>query len=63
MLGTIESHVLKEMGETVLVILLEDSTYGLRDMELGTLLRLLIVADVVGQSVVQMPHAYVLVNR
>ena len=46
-----------------LVAIFEDSTYGLRDMELGTLLRLLIVADVIGQSVVQMTYAHVLVNR
>ena len=40
------------MGETILMVLLKDSTYGLRDMKLRALLGLLIMTDVVRQSVV-----------
>ena len=62
MLRTVECHVLQEVRETVLVVLLEDSAYGLGDMELATLLGILVVADVVSQSVVQMSYAYCGIN-
>ena len=52
MLRTIERHVLQEVRQTVLMILFEDSTYRLRDVELAALFGLLVVTDVVRQSVV-----------
>ena len=51
MLRTIEGHVLQEVRQTVLMVLFEDSTYTLRNMELATLFGLLIMTDVIGQSV------------
>ena len=53
MLRSVECHVLEEVRQAVLVILLEDSTYRLRDMELAALFGLLVMTDVVGESVVQ----------
>ena len=52
MLRTVERHVLQEVRQTVLMILLEDSTYRLRDVELAALFGLLVVTDVVRQAVV-----------
>ena len=52
MLRTVERHVLQEVRQTVLVVLLEDSTYRLGDVELTALFGLLVVADVIGQTVV-----------
>ena len=57
MLGTIECHMLQEVRQTVLVILFEDSTNRLRDVELSTLLGLLIMTDIIGQSVFQLAIA------
>ena len=51
MLCTIESHVLQEVRQPILVVLFKDSSYGLCYMKLATLLRLLIMTDVIGQSV------------
>ena len=63
MLGTVEGHMLQEVGQTVLVVLLQDGTYRLRDVELATLFGLLVVTDVVGQSVVQLAVANLRVHR
>ena len=48
MLGAVEGHMLQEMRQTVLVILFEDRSDGLCDMELTTLLGLLVMTDVIG---------------
>ena len=63
MLGTIERHVLQEVRQTVLMILLEDGTHGLCDMELSTLFRLLVMTDVISQSVVQLAVTNLRVDR
>ena len=52
MLRTVERHMLQEVRQTVLMILFEDSTDSLRDMELCTLFGLLVMTDIIGQSVV-----------
>ena len=62
-LRSVERHVLQEVRQTVLVILLEDSAYRLRDMELGTLFRLLVMTDVIGQSVIQLTVTDLRIHR
>ena len=62
-LCTVETHVLKEVGKTVLVVLLLESTYICRQVELGTLCRLRIVTDVIGKSVLELANSYIRVNR
>ena len=47
MLRTIESHVLQEVRQTILVILFQHSTYGLCDVEIAALFWLLVVTDVI----------------
>ena len=59
---TIESHVLAEVGEALLVVALHDGT-GVGDQtELDHLLRLLVVAHIVGESVVELAVADFLVQ-
>ena len=53
---TIEAHVLQEMGETALVVFLLHRAHTLGDVEVATLLGPLIVADVIGKSVLQFAH-------
>ncbi len=52
-LGAVEGHVLQEMREAVLVILLKDGADFLSYVELGGVLRELIVADDVGEAVAE----------
>ena len=56
--GTIEAHVLQEVSQTTLVLLLLHGTHLLRDVEVGPMLRPFIVTDVIRQPVGQMAHAY-----
>ena len=63
MLCSVESHMLQEMRQTVLMILFEDSTYCLRNVELATLFRLLVVTDVIGQTVLQFAVTNIRVHR
>ena len=51
-LGAVEGHMLQKMRQTVLVILFEDSTHSLCDMELCALFGLFVMTDIIGQSVV-----------
>ena len=53
-LGTVEAHVLEEMCQTVLVRSLLDSTDIGGEIELCTLLRLVVMTDIVGKSVVKL---------
>ena len=52
MLSAVKGHMLQEMRQTVLMVLFEDSTYGLRDMELAALLGLLVMTYIIRQTVV-----------
>ena len=63
MLGAVESHVLQEVGQTKLILVLERGTHLLRDVEVGTLLRLLVVQEVVRQAVVQLAVSYFRIQR
>ncbi len=55
-LRAVEAHVLEEVGETVLVRGFLDGAHIGSEVELGTSGGELVVADVIGQSVVQMAH-------
>ena len=52
-LRTVEGHVLKEVSQTLLVVILLDGTHIVQDVELGHTLGFLVVTDVVGKSVLQ----------
>ena len=61
--GTIERHVLDEVREPLLIIILENRA-GVHDQtQLGALLRLLVAAHVVAQSIRQRPDAYRWIDR
>ena len=62
-LAAVESHVLQEVGQSALVVILLDGAHTLGDVELCTLLRPGMVADVVGQSVIQFANADVRIYR
>ena len=55
--------MLKEVCKTILVVFFENSTNGLRDMELSTLFRIFIVTDVISQTILQLTHAHCRINR
>ena len=50
-LGSLECHVLQEVGETVLVIVLQNCTDVLDDVETGPVFRFLIMSYIIGQPV------------
>ena len=60
---TIEAHVFQEVSQTALALLLLDGAHLLGDVEEGLTFGLFIVTDVVGQSVVKMPHAHAWIHR
>ena len=61
-LRTVEGHVLQEVGETLLVVVLLDGADVVQDIEVGLVLRLFVMADVVGHPVLQPARADVLVR-
>ncbi len=62
MLTTVESHVLEEVSETALGVVFLNRTYLLSDVEVCLVLGFLIVADVVGQAVVEFANLHCRVN-
>ena len=52
-LGSVEAHVLEEVGETVLVRSFLDGTHVGCEVEFGTVGRFVIVPDVIGEPVIQ----------
>lgn len=59
---TVEGHVLQEVCQSALLWLFEDRTYFLCDMKFNTVFGFFVVTDVIGQSVVQLAHAYLCVH-
>ena len=57
-LGAVEAHVLEEVSQSVLVGLFLDSTYVGGEVELGTLLGLFVMTDVIGQAVLKFTRAH-----
>ena len=54
----VESHVLKEVCKATLVFILLQGAYFLRNVEVGTVLRPVVVADVVSQSIAELADPY-----
>ena len=63
MLGSIEAHMLEEMGETALRFVFQNGAHFLGDIEIGLALRLFVVPDVIGQSVVEFTDFHVRIHR
>ena len=61
--GTIEAHVLKEVGQAALALLLLNGAYLLCDIEVRTVLRPVVVTDVIGESVVKLAYPYCRIDR
>ena len=62
-LCSVEAHVLKEVGQTVLVVfLLEGSDVG-GEIELCPLCRLVIVTDIIGHAVLKLSDLYLRIVR
>ena len=62
-LCTVEAHVLQKMRKTILVVLFLECTYICRQIELGTLCRQVVVADIIGKSVFKLTYPYIRVYR
>ena len=60
--GAVEAHVLQEVCQTALALFFLNGTHLLRDVEEGLVLRFLIVAEVVRQSVVETADAHFLIH-
>ena len=59
----IEAHMLQEVSETALALLFLNRTHFLCDIEEGLVLRLFVVTDVIGQTVVEVTYAHFLIYR
>ena len=57
MCGAVEAHVFKEVGQTALVVLFEDGSHFLGDVEIGLTFGIFVVTDVIGQPVGEFPDA------
>ena len=62
-LCTVECHMLKEVSQALLVVILLNSTHIVYDVEVSHTLWLLVVTDVVGESVLKFTDANRLVSR
>ncbi len=54
----VEAHVFKEVGQTALVVILEDRAHFLGYVKFGLTFGILVVANVIGETIVQLPYAY-----
>ena len=54
--------MLQEVGETILAVLLLHGSHALCDVEVGTILGIVVVADEIGQAVIQLADAHGLVD-
>ena len=62
MLCAVEAHVLKEVGQTTLCFFLLDGTHLLRNVEVGAVLRPVVVTDVVSKPVVELSDTHVWID-
>ena len=62
-LSAVESHMLQEVGQTLLVVLLLNSTHVVQNVELGLLSGFGITTNVVSHTVVQLAGSYCGVGR
>lgn len=57
MLTAVERHVLQEMGQTTLALFFLDGTHFLCDVEVGTMLRPVVVADEIGKAIAELAYS------
>ena len=62
MLRTIERHVLQEVSQTTLTVVLVDGTYTLSNVEVSHMLRVLVMTNVISKSVIQFTDTNVRIN-
>ena len=62
MLGSVEAHVLKEVSETALRLLLLNRAHLLCDVELRTVFGPCVVTDIIRQTIVQLTDFHVLIH-
>ena len=58
MLTAIEAHMLQEVGQSPLVVLLLQTTHALRQIEARPVLRPVIILDVIGKPIWQVPDPH-----
>ena len=63
MLRTIEGHVLQEVSQTLLGIVFLNRAYTLGNVEVGFLLRSVVVSEIISQSVVKFSDTDIFVYR
>ena len=63
MLRTVETHMFEEVRQTALRFVFQDGAHFLGDIEIGLALRLFVVPDVIGQSVVEFTDLHVRIHR
>ena len=63
MFRAVEGHVLQEVSQTTLVVVLLNRAHTLGNVELGTVFGPCVVTDVISQSVVQLTDTHVGVHR
>ena len=54
--AAVESHVLKEVGQSALTLVFLYRAHLLRDVEVGTMLRPVIIPDIIGKAITQFTH-------
>ena len=62
-LAAVEGHVLKEVGQSALVLILLNGTHFLGNVEVGTVLGPVVVADEIGEAVGQLTYSEYGVHR
>ena len=62
MLRAVEGHVLEEVSQSALVFILLNGAHALGNVEVGHVLRPVVLTDVVGQTIVQLTNPYVFVD-
>ena len=60
---SIETHVFQEMGKAALVGFFLNGAYLLGNVKVGPVCRLAVLADIIGQSVVQLSDTDIFVDR
>ena len=58
MLTAVETHVLQKMGQSPLVVLLLQTTHVLRQIEARPVLRPVVIFDIIGKAILQMPNPH-----
>ena len=60
--SSVEAHVFEEVGEAALVFLFLYGTYFLGDIEIGTVGRKIVFAEIVSQAIIQFADTYIRID-